>query len=263
MKIGLETLSAYQVAALRIFSAGMFLLPAATKQIKQLRRDKLFLIVLSGIIGSFVPAFLFCIAETRIDSALTGILNAFTPIFTILVGVVFFKSSIHWHKFAGIMIGFGGLCLLFLSKGNISLNYLTYASLVLIATVCYGANVNMVSRYLKEVGSLNIAAFAFSILTIPSLFILFFTGFFELPLWKHEFLVSTAASALLGIMGTAIATILFYMLVKRAGVLFTSMVTYGIPVVALYWGYLAGEVITPLQVGCLLIILSGVFLTSK
>jgi drug/metabolite transporter (DMT)-like permease len=153
--------------------------------------------------------------------------------------------------------------LLFLSKGNINFNYISYSGLVIIATVCYGVNVNMVSRHLKDVGSLNIAAFAFSLLTIPAFLILFFTGFFTLPLSDHQYLLSTAASSLLGVMGTAIATVLFYMLVKRSGVLFTSMVTYGIPVVAVYWGYLAGEIITFPQIGCLGIILAGVFLTSK
>jgi drug/metabolite transporter (DMT)-like permease len=263
MKVGLERLTAYQVAALRLFSAGVFLIPVAVKQLKQLRKDKLFLIVLSGTVGSFLPAFLFCIAETKIDSSLTGILNAFTPFFTIIAGALFFQTSIPLQKFLGILIGFVGLVLLFLSKGNISLNYVSYASLVILATVCYGVNVNMVSRHLKEVGSLNIAAFAFSLLTIPSFLILLFTGFFNLPLADHQYLLSTAAGSLLGVMGTAIATVLFYMLVKRSGVLFTSMVTYGIPVVAVYWGYIAGEIITLLQIGCLGIILVGVFLTSK
>jgi drug/metabolite transporter (DMT)-like permease len=263
MKEGLNTLSPYQVAALRLFSAGIILLPVAIKKISLLRSGKVTLIVVSGLLGNFFPAFLFCIAETKIDSSLTGVLNAFTPFFSLITGVLFFNVKIKWHKVAGILIGFIGLCLLFFTKGNISLNYLSYAGLVLIATLCYGINVNMVSRYLKEVGSLNIATFAFSILTIPSFLVLAFTGFFSLPLSKTNYLFSVGSGAILGIMGTAIASILFYMLIKRAGVLFSSMVTYGIPFVALFWGYLDGERITAVEIGCLAIILAGIFLTNR
>jgi drug/metabolite transporter (DMT)-like permease len=121
----------------------------------------------------------------------------------------------------------------------------------------------MVSRHLKEIGSLNIAAFAFAILTVPSFLVLLFTGFFRLPLFNSAHLLSTGAGVLLGLMGTAIASVLFYMLVKRAGVLFSSMVTYGIPFVAVFWGIVYGEVITLLQLGCLGIILAGVYLTNR
>ena len=263
MKVGLNTLTAYQVAALRIFSAGIFLMPVAVKKMRKIPFAKLNLIIISGLLGSFFPAFLFCIAETRIDSALTGILNACTPIFTIITGVLFFKSNIRWHKVMGILTGFIGLTLLFLSKGEINLSYLSYSGLVLLATLCYGLNVNMVSRHLKEIGSLNIASFAFCLLTIPSFLVLLFTGFFKLPLLQDEFIISGIASAVLGILGTAIASVLFYMLVKRAGVLFSSMVTYGIPFVAVFWGMVYGEVITPTQVGCLALILFGVYLTNR
>jgi drug/metabolite transporter (DMT)-like permease len=263
MKIGLDTLTAYQVAAMRIFSAGIFLMPVAVKNMKRLPGNKLPLVILSGIIGSFFPAFLFCIAETRIDSGLTGILNAFTPIFTIVTGLLFFQSTVSRTQVAGILTGLLGLCLLFGSRGNVSFGYFSYALLVLLATLLYGVNVNMVSRYLKEVGSLNIAAVAFSFLSIPSFLILLFTGFFQKQFGSAAVLTSAGASALLGVMGTAIATIFFYMLVKRAGVLFTSMVTYGIPFVAVFWGLLYGEQITLVQTGCMGIILAGVFLTNK
>ncbi len=64
-------------------------------------------------------------------------------------------------------------------------------------------------------------------------------------------------------MGTAVASIIFYMLVKRAGVLFPSMVTYAIPFVAIFWGVLSNEVITLIEIGCLGIILAGVFISNK
>ena len=263
MKIGLEALSAYQVAALRIFSAGIVLLPAAIGQIRKLPKARLILIITSGMLGSFFPAFLFCIAETKIDSYLAGIINALTPIITMITGVVFSQSRIQWQKVMGVLTSFAGLCILLVSKGKIGLDYLSYAGLVLLATLCYGINVNMVSRYLKDVGSLNIAAIAISFLLIPSLLVLYYTGYFQLPLLESNYLFASTASVILGVMGTALASIIFYMLVKRAGIIFPSMVTYVIPCVAIFWGSLYNEMITFLEIGCLAIILAGVFLTNK
>jgi drug/metabolite transporter (DMT)-like permease len=134
---------------------------------------------------------------------------------------------------------------------------------VLLATLFYGINVNLVSKHMHHIGSLNIASIAFAFLIIPSLVVLLFTGYFNYPLSSGPYVFSTVCSVVLGVFGTAIASIMFYMLVKRAGGLFASTVTYGIPFVAVFWGLLSGEVITLLQVGCLAIILAGVYLANK
>lgn len=256
-------MSAYQVAAIRMTAAGIVMLPLAIRQMRKLPRNKIGYAILSGVLGSFVPAFLFCIAETRIDSSLAGILNALTPISAVAIGIVFFHAKITKLQLAGVIIGFAGLCLLFISKGNINLTYISYASLVLLATMSYGLNVNMVNRHLHDVPSFHIATFAFVSLMLPALLILWATGYFHLPLREPEVMVATGYSALLGLTGTAIATVLFYMLLKRAGPIFASMVTYGIPFVAIFWGLLAGETITLLQVGCLAVILAGVYVARK
>jgi drug/metabolite transporter (DMT)-like permease len=135
--------------------------------------------------------------------------------------------------------------------------------LVLLATLFYGLNVNMVGRYMMGIGSLEIASLAFVFLIIPCLIILYFTGYFALPLGNKNYLQSTIASAILGVFGTAIASIIFYMLVKRAGALFASTVTYGIPFVAIGWGIWGGEHVNFQQVICLIVILIGVYLVNK
>jgi drug/metabolite transporter (DMT)-like permease len=262
MKLGMVSLSPYDVAAIRMASAGIVLLPFAVSALKKVERNKILVIMLSGLLGSFFPAFLFCIAETKIDSSLAGILNALTPLFTIIIGVLFFTMKVSLQRYIGVMVGFTGLVLLFFSKGNITLSYLSYTSLVLLATVFYGINVNIVSKNLQQTGSLNIAAIAFSFLIIPSVLVLLFSGFFQLT-FDADFVSSTIASTVLGVFGTAIASILFYVLVKRAGGLFASTVTYGIPFVAVFWGVLSGETITLLQVLCLGVILVGVYLANK
>ena len=263
MKEGLKAFSPNQVASLRMLSAGMVLLPFAFKALKQIPREKMGLVIFSGILGNFIPAFLFCIAETQIDSSLAGILNSLTPMFTIIVGVLFFKVQTSFIKIIGIIIGFIGLSFLLAAGKDVSLHNLSYASLVLLATLFYGINVNLVGRYMQNLGSLNIASIAFAFLIIPSLLVLFFTGYFSKNFSDPLVLKSLLASSLLGIVGTSIATILFYFLVKRAGILFGSLVTYGIPVVAVIWGLLDGEKLNFIQVLCLALILFGVYIVNR
>ncbi len=256
------SLSPYEVAAIRMASAGIVLLPFAINALRKVERNKILMIMLSGLLGSFFPAFLFCIAETKIDSSLAGILNALTPLFAILIGVLFFQVKVSLQRYIGVFVGFVGLVLLFVSKGNISLSYLSYTSLILLATIFYGINVNIISKNLQRTGSLNIAAIAFTFLIIPSIIVLAYCGYFQLS-FNTEFISSTVASTILGVFGTAVASILFYVLVKRAGGLFASTVTYGIPFVAVFWGLLSGETITIIQVLCLGVILLGVYLANK
>lgn len=263
MKLGMSALSPYQVASIRMLSAGLILIPFALEGFRQVPKDKLLLVIVSGLIGSFFPAYLFCIAETKIDSALAGILNALTPLFTILVGISFFQFQASRQKIIGVLVGFVGLCLLFLAQKNISYENVSYAFLVLIATLLYGINVNVVGKHLHHIGSLNIASVAFSFLIIPCIIILYFTGYFALPLFSKPILQASGAAFLLGFGGTAIATVIYYMLVKRAGGLFASTVTYGIPFVAVFWGLLGGEYINFLQGCCMVIILVGVYLANK
>ncbi len=263
MKGGMNRLTAYQVASIRILSAGLVLIPFARKALREVPKQKMFIVFLSGFLGSFFPAYLFCIAETKIDSSLAGILNALTPLFTILIGIAFFQLKARSIQIIGVTVGFIGLCLLMANTGKVRFENLSYTALVLLATFLYGINVNLVGRHMQGIGSMNIAALAFVFLIIPCICILYITGYFALPLTSTPVILSTLASAVLGIMGTAVASVIFYMLVKRAGTLFASMVTYGIPFVAVLWGVWGGEVITPVQVGCLAVILIGVYLVNK
>ena len=260
----MQALSALQVASIRIVSASVVLLPFAKTALKNIPKQKRFFVLLSGLLGSFFPAYLYCIAETKIDSSLAAILNSLTPLFTIIVGAIFFKLHAGVYKIAGVIIGFIGLILLpFATHKGIAFNDLSYASLVLLATICYACNVNLVSRYLQQTAALNVAALAFSFLLLPALLILIATGYFQLPLLQTNYLHASLASIVLGVIGTAVATILFYMLVKKQGPLFASLVTYGIPVIAVIWGLLYGETITIAEIGCLLIILVGVYIVNR
>lgn len=263
MKEGLTVLSAYQVASLRMLFSGLVLLPFAFRAFKKIPKEKMGIVFLSGFLGNFIPAYLFCIAETNIDSSLAGILNSLTPLFTIVVGLSFFKTTINKQKMIGVIIGFIGLCLLFAAGKNISFQNLSFASLVLVATFFYGLNVNVVGKFLKNIRSIDIVSVAFAFLIIPSAFILYLTGYFSMPFNNLGFQQASLAGIVLGVVGTSIASILFYMLIKRSTIIFASMVTYGIPVIAVAWGVYFGESISILQIGSLFIILAGVYIVNK
>ncbi len=264
MKIGLLHLSAFQVASLRIVFAGIVLLPWAIQSLRNVPKNKLGIIFISGVLGSLLPAYLFCVAELGIDSALAGTLNSLTPIFVIITGAIFFNSRTSTNKILGILIAFTGSILLLFSKGHMPESQnLTYISYVVLATICYGFNVNMVHKHLHNIGSLQIASVALTLNAIPALIVLYFTGYFNLPLSDSGILYSTGHAALLGILATAIASIIFYVLIKRAGAVFSSMVTYGIPIIANFWGMIYGEEVGWKQFGCLLLILIGVYLANR
>ncbi len=262
MLIGLKQLNPWQVAALRLFSGGIILVPFAWSSFKKIPKGKAKDVILSGLLGSFFPAFLFCLAETRLDSSFTGTLNSLTPIFVILVGSLFFKLKVNSRQVAGILISFTGSICLFLAKSG-KTGDLLYIGFVVMATFFYGLNVNMVARRLHTVPSFDIAVLAFSFLTIPSLIILLVSNTHNLGFAEPGVIWSVMASAALGILGTTLASVLFYILLKKAGGVFASTVTYGIPFVAIFWGWIYNEKVTIPIILSLLVILAGIFITNS
>ncbi|HSB93568.1 MAG TPA: DMT family transporter [Flavitalea sp.] len=263
MKAGLNTLLPFQVASLRMLTAGIFLLPVAIQKISHFNLRKQLQMLLSGILGSFIPAYLFCIAETKIDSSLAGFLNALTPILTIIIGILFFGRSFEKKRWTGVLIGLLGMTILFFGRSPGEQSYLGYSSLVIASTILYAINLNFVGRHLQDVGSLTIVSIAFLYLSFPAAFILYLTGYFQLPFAETGILVSTGASTILGIFGTAMGTIFYYKLLKQSGPLFASLVTYGIPFVALAWGLIAGESVSLVELAGIAVILVGVYLANK
>src|SRR5450432_4084159 len=183
-------LSPYQVAALRMLSSGLFMLPFLVKSLRELPRKMILYVLVSGWLGSFFPAFLFCIAETKIDGALTGSLNSLTPLFVIITGAMFFQLKTSANKITGVVIGLSGSALLVYNNMTKPQGYLAYTGFVVLATILYGINVNMVHNKLAGVRSTHIAAVAFTGLIPPSLVILFITSYFKLPLAGHAYTIS-------------------------------------------------------------------------
>ena len=264
MKLSSLKLNGWQIASVRIVSAGLVLLPFALVHLSKIPRNKIGIILLSGLFGNLLPAYLFAIAiENKLNSSLAGILNSLTPILVIVIGILFFKAQIHFKKIMGVVIGFIGLVILSLSKGGITGTNFWFAFFILMATLSYAINVNLVNYFLRGVEPFKAATISLGFISIPAAFILWQQHVPYYIINEANYRMPLLAGVVLGVMGSAVATVLFYMLIKRAGGVFASLVTYGIPVVAILWGFWYNEDVTLIQVGCLALILAGVYLANR
>jgi drug/metabolite transporter (DMT)-like permease len=263
MKTSAEHLNGLQIGSVRIFAAGVAFLPFAVLYVSRIPLRKMGIVILTGLLGNFFPALLFASAiKENGESSLASILNSLTPLFVIVVGLLFFKSKVQRKKMVGVFLGFGGLVLLNLLRGPVSPED-NGVVLILIATIFYGINVNLVSHFLKGIDGLKIASVSLAIMAIPSALIMWQQNVFTIARFDEGARWSIAVACLLGVVGSAIATAVYYILIQRAGGLFASLVTYAIPIVAMMWGLLANEHITSLEIACLGIILSGVYLANR
>jgi len=135
MKTGLKSFSSNQVAAIRVLMASLVLLPISIKNLKFLKRKDLKSLLFTGFIGTFIPAFLFTKAQTRIDSSLAGMLNSLTPVFAMIVGMLLFKVKTGWKQASGLIIGLlGAVWLISLGNGTSIKNINTYALFIVLAS---------------------------------------------------------------------------------------------------------------------------------
>jgi drug/metabolite transporter (DMT)-like permease len=265
MKKGLEVFDAIQLGSLRIIITFLALLPFALKRLKSIQKRDWLILGLSGLLGSFFPAFLFAYAQTGLNSSTAGILNSLTPLFTLIIGLSFFKLKAHWWSFVGIILSMiGTYGLLSISGGHaFSFNF-KYGILIVLATLFYGLQINLIKTYLKHIPPLTITVIQFFIIAWPAFVVLFgFTNFVSLfrnntPVYEGLFYVS-----ILALIATALALILFNKLIKIANPVFSSSLTYFIPIVAVAWGYFDNENLSLLFLLWIGLILSGVYLVNK
>jgi drug/metabolite transporter (DMT)-like permease len=263
IKKGLIGLTALQLGSLRIIFAAVFLILIGFKSLSKIPAYKWKYIALTSLFGTFIPAYLFAIAQTEIDSSVSSILNSLTPLNTLILGALVFGLQFKRNQIFGILIGLIGSALLILNGAihHPEQNYY-YAILVLIASICYAVNVNLIKKYLHDLSPLSITTGNFMVLFFPAFMVLFFSGFFEV---LHDVKVqeSIIFIMILGVVGTGIANILFFKLIQMSSPVFATSVTYLIPVVAFCWGLLDNEMLTSVQFFGAFIILIGVYLSAK
>lgn len=265
VKRGLVVFSADEVGALRIVAAALFLIPPALIRLREIKKSHGWKLMLTGMMGSFIPAFLFAVAQTRLDSSVAGILNGLTPLFTVLVGAWFFNIKITSRIGGGIVIGFIGSVMLIMagSGGNIS-NFNYYALFVVAASVFYGINLNFIKFQLPDLKALTITSWSVVLVgPLAAIYLFGFSDFVQKATHTEGAIKAMGAIVLLGIMSTSIALILFNKLVKMATPLFASSVTYLIPIVAVMWGVWDGERLLIGHYLGMAAIISGVYLANR
>ena len=258
MKKGLESFSYWQIASLRVMIASACLSPVAFRHLSKLKRENIISILIIGFFGSGIPAFLFPLAQTRIDSSLAGMLNSLSPVFTLLIGILFYRRQAIRSQIAGVFLGLiGALGLLY--NGSFSLNY--YGFFVVLATLLYGISSNEVSK-VQGINGLQITSLAFLLLT-PFAVVLFFSTGYKEAFETENWLQNLGFIAILSIFGSAVALALFYLLIRDTSPVFASMVTYFIPVIATIWGLADNEPLTSSMLVSVLVILAGVYLINR
>lgn len=263
IKKGLVGLTAFQLGSLRIIFAALFLLVIGFRSLVKIPHYQWKYIALTSLFGTFIPAYLFAIAQTQIDSSISSILNSLTPLNTLLIGALFFSLDFRRNQIFGVLIGLVGSALLIWNGAvhHPNQNYY-YAFLVLIASICYATNVNLIKKYLSDLPPLSIATGNFLVLLFPALAVLYSTDFFAMT-YGVEVQESVLFILILGVLGTGIANIIFFKLIQISSPVFATSVTYLIPVVAFFWGMLDQELLTPVQLFGAFIVLVGVYLSAR
>lgn len=265
IKKGLVGLTALQVGSLRVLFATAFLLVIGLRSLKRVERQQWKWLAVSGFFGTFFPAYLFSFAETEIDSAVVSILNSTTPLLSMILGILIFQAPFIKRKFAGVIVGLIGTTALILGGAavNPEQNY-WYSGLVILASLFYGFNANIIKKKLQDIPALAITTGNFMMISVPALLVLAYSGFFSSEVLKTpELPLSLMFIGILGVVGTGAALIIFNKLIQISDPVFSTSVTYIVPIVAVGWGILDGEEFTLFQLFSGLIIILGVLIVNR
>ena len=264
IKKGLIGLSPIQLACFRIVITSFILVFFGLRHVKNLNRDQWKWLCVTGFFGTFFPTFLFAYSETKIDSSVVAVLNGLTPLFTLFIALLFFRYTFKKLQFFGVAVGLlGTVMLIYDEYSSKSFSNANYSLLVLIASLCYGFNVNILKYKLKGVSSIGIAIGNFLAITPPALILLILSDFSWNTFYKKEEVITSLLFVfILASMGTALAKVMFNELVAISSPVFSVSTTYLLPIVAIGWGILDGESFGINKFISALIILIGIYLIT-
>lgn len=261
IKHSLTVYSPVEVGALRMCVAGLALCFFGVRNFKYIPPKLFPWVLIGGAMGNFIPMFLFPLAQEHVSSSMAGILDSLVPMFVILFGFLFFGIKSRLIQIAGAVVGFAGAMLLMGDNGNgEGSGTLFHSLLIVLATAFYAVNGLIISRFLSGIPSFKLSSVVFTIWFGPALIVLGFTGFFSTFEGTAQQWEGLGYVTILGFIGTALAMILYYRLLQLTSAIFASMVTFLMPLVAVFWGILDGEKLTGIHAAGGLLILLGVYL---
>ncbi len=262
IKKGLVGFGFVEAASIRLMAAGAAFLPLGMWHFNKIPREKWPYLFLITLIGMFIPAFLFCLAQQHVQSSVAGILNALTSVFTFVFSIFLFKKTYKISHVLGLLLGLASAVMLILERSDAAFTLNIYAGLIVLATIFYGLNINLIKHHLHDVPAISLSAVSVSIGGLMAFLFVF------LP--RHEHYAMTedkwwplVALITLGILNTGLATVLYYKLIKITSALFASSTTFVMPIVAVMWGLLDGELFTWVHALSIVGILTAVVLIRK
>ncbi len=263
IKKSLIAFTPVEVATLRVGISGLAFFPLFLFYCRRLEWHRWWFYFIIALTGSGIPAILYATAQTRLSSATSGILNSITPIFTLIIGILLFKNLTSLKQIIGSVLGFIGVAVLIVLDKPLDSGEkvpIFFAALIIIGTLMYGTNVNLIKEYFQHVKPVQLSSFAFVLLGLPVLCVIPFTNI-PYKIANHpEGMTSLYALILLALVSTVLALIIFYKLVQDTSAVFAASVAYIIPIVALIWGVFDGEFVGWMHIVSMAIILVGVYL---
>ena len=264
IKKGLVGLNSVQLASLRMIFAASVIYIYSYNSIKKIPKKSWKWIVITAYLGTFFPVYLISYGQTEIESGLASIITTVTPINTLIIGIIFFSLTFSIKQLLGLFIGLVGAVLLLYEASETNLNSNIYFSFfIYLTTVGYAASVNLIKKHLTNIPHEAVTAGIFLSISPPAIIVLYFSDFTDLNFQDPLILKSIFFVLVLGVFGSAIAQTLFNKFVKISSPIFASAVTYTMPVVAIFWALIDGEILSIMQFFATAIILIGVYLVNK
>lgn len=264
IKKSVQIFNPVQMAMWRMVMATAIYLPVAALFWSKIDWKRWKPLVIVAFCGSAIPNFMFAVAQQHVSSSLAGVLNALTPLFTLILGVIFFQMIFLREKLLGVVLGLAGaaVLILFNSSSAVSGNAF-YAALCALATLCYAINANVVNRHLRDQHPAGIASAAFMITGILFLIGLWWSDGWSVARDHKDGMVGLSYIFYLAAMGTVGGSILYFWLLQRTSAIYATSVTYLIPIAALILGSADGESIGFTDLAGTGVILLGVYLARK
>jgi len=265
IKKALVVFNPYQVSGLRVFIASIAFLPILIINRKKISWNRWYLYIIVGLCGTLIPSFLFPLAQTKISSSMAGILNAVAPIFTFIIGMLFFSKQFELKKGIGIAIGFVGAGILISAGGSEdgAVANSLYGLYVIIGGILYSFSSNLIEEYFSDMSAINISAASFGLMGVIALPIVLLSGAPKTAMNAEGGYEALGYLTILALFSTVMASIVFFYLIQKSSAVFASTVAYLIPIVALLWGAIDGEFITLVHIGGMALILGGVYFAKS
>lgn len=260
---GEPALTPVQMASARLFIAWLVLSPLLLRH-AGLLVDHWKPLLGTALCGNGIPAFLFAFAQSRIDSSLAGMLNTLSPLFTLLVGALFFGVATRFVNVAGVLLGLlGAVGTIYFRQSGSTPVWTIHAALPVLGAICYGFSGNIVKSWLYMVPATAISVLAISMVGPLGLAGILLTDLPGTLTSNPHAWHALGYVAILAALGTGLSLVLWNILIKLTSAVWAASVTYVMPIIAIGWGLLDGEALLPMQVLMMGVILLGVFLVNK